>query len=124
MKRVKIRFNLGRGVNYKKWKINHVDKSVEYLDPEKVQLTMVNCELVNNKKISQEIFNGSHKRICAWILCEKITIKKRNFNQTDLIGGCLNFNPRIEPNWVLEGINVDGVKIKKIESLGNKLFVI
>jgi hypothetical protein len=124
IKRTKIRFNLGRGVNYLKWKINHPNGVVEYLKPTDVQLVMTKCELVNNKKISKEIFNGAHKRICAWILCEKLHIKRSEFNQSDITGYNLMFNPRKEPNWVLNGVNVDGTKINKIESIDYKLYVI
>jgi hypothetical protein len=124
LKRTKIRFNLGKGVNYFKWKINHPNGEVEYLHPTEVQLVMSKCELVNNKKVSEEIFNGAHKRVCAWILCEKLEIKHTKFKQTDLSGERLYFNPKIIPNWVLRCINVDGFKINKIETVDYKLYVI
>lgn len=41
MKRIKVRFNLGRGVNYMKWKIQYPDK-IKYYDPEKYHLILKN----------------------------------------------------------------------------------
>lgn len=124
IKRTKIRFNLGRGQNYYKWKISHPNGLVEYLSPTDVQLVMMNCELVNNKKASEKIFNGANKRICAWILCEKLLIKRSNFNQSDVSGEYIKFNPRIEPYWVLRGVNADGAILNKIETVDYKLYVI
>jgi hypothetical protein len=124
IKRTKIRFNLGRGPNYYKWKINHPNGLVEYLHPTDVQLIMTNCELANNRKVSEKIFNGANKTVCAWILCENLHIKRSNFNQSDVTGEMLRFNPRHEPNWVLNGVNSDGAKINKIETVDYKLYVI
>ncbi len=123
-KNTKIRFNLGRGPNYMKWKISHPSGLVEYLKPTDVQLVMTNCKLVNNKKSSKEIFIGAHKRVCAWILCENLQIKYSDFNQSDVTGNNIRFNPRKEPNWVLNGVNVDGIKIDKIETVDYKLYAI
>ena len=124
IKRTKIRFNLGRGPNYYKWKVNHPSGLVEYLHPSEVQLVMTNCELVNDRKASKEIFNGANKRVCAWILCEILHIKRSNFNQSDVTGNILRFNPRYEPYWVLNGSDADGVKLNKIETVDYKLYVI
>lgn len=124
MKKTNVRFNLGRGVNYMKWKIKHSNGSIQYLNPMDVQLVLSGCTLKNNKKQAQLIFDGNHKVICAWILCDEIEVKTSDFNQTDLFGKNLRYNPRKEPNWLMDGKNVDGVKFDKIESVDYKLFVI
>jgi len=124
IKRTKVRFNLGRGQNYYKWKVNHPSGLVEYFHPTDVQLVMSNCEVVNHQRISKEIFDGGQKKVCAWILCEKIHIKRSRFNQSDVSGTNLRFNPKIEPNWLLNGINADGCKFGKIETVDYKLYVI
>ena len=33
MKRIKVRFNLGRGQNYLKWKVVYPNGDVEYISP-------------------------------------------------------------------------------------------
>ena len=81
MKRnIKVRFNLGRGKNYMKWKIES-KSGVEYHSPDNVQLIMFNCVLKNNKKMAQRIFNGENKNVCAWILCESIIINIKDYMQ-------------------------------------------
>ena len=120
MKRFKVRFNLGRGVRYLKWKVEHPDKQPEYLDPNEVQLVLRNCELKNNQTSSQKIFDGANKRVCSWVLCESMEIKRNDFlshseNQ-------IRYNPRVQPNWLLNGENVDGEKFDTIISDGRRLF--
>jgi hypothetical protein len=120
MKRYKLRFNLGRGVRYLKWKIEHPDKQPEYLDPNEVQLVLRNCELKNNQKSAQEIFQGNHKKVCSWVLCESMEIKKNDFSSQN--ENQIRYNPRVQPNWLLNGENVDGEKFDTIISDGRRLF--
>ena len=40
MARIKVRFNLGRGTNYMKWKVTYPDGNIEYYNPTEVQLVM------------------------------------------------------------------------------------
>lgn len=122
MKRTKIRFNLGRGKNYMKWRIIHYDGRVEYLDPTEVQLVMTNCVLNNSKLAAERIFNGGNKTVCSWILCDNLEIRYNNFNQSDIKGRRLRYNPRIAPNWLICKINIDGTRHSRIESVGHKLY--
>lgn len=128
MKKVKIRFNLGRGENYMKWRIEYKSqnkKSVNYINPSDVQLIMKDCVLKNNKSTATKIYSGDNKSVCAWILCDEIqiryigteTIKSNNPNN-------LNYNPRINPFWVLgKETNVDNHQFKEIITEGKKLYV-
>lgn len=120
MKRFKVRFNLGRGVRYLKWKIEHPDKQPEYLDPNEVQLVLRNCELKNNQESSQKIFEGANKRVCSWVLCESIEIKTNDFSSHS--ENQIRYNPRVQPNWMLNDKNVDGEKFETIISDGRRLF--
>jgi len=120
MKRYKVRFNLGRGVRYLKWKIEHPDKQPEYLDPNEVQLVLRNCELKNNQTSSQKIFDGANKRVCSWVLCESMEIKRKDFSSHS--ENQIRYNPRVQPNWLLNGENVDGEKFDTIISDGRRLF--
>ena len=74
LKRIKVRFNLGRGKNYMKWKIQYPNGNILYYNPSEVQFVMTNCQLRNYKKVAEKIFNGGNKVVCAWVLCEEINI--------------------------------------------------
>ena len=117
MKSIKVRFNLGRGKNYMKWKIQHPDGKIEYHSPTEVQLLMHDCILKNYKSVSQKIFEGGEKVVCAWVLCKSLAIKKSEFIQVDLIGERIRYNPRVTPNWILDGENVDGMSVDKLVSV-------
>jgi hypothetical protein len=121
MKKSKVRFNLGKGKYYLKWKIEQPGKPIQYVDPEGVQIVLRNCELKNNQKTANKIFEGSYKSVCAWVLCESVEIKTDEYlphsdNQ-------IRYNPKIQPYWMLSDVNVDKEKFNLIVSEGRKLFV-
>ncbi len=106
MKKIKVRFNLGRGERYMKWKIQYPDKRVDYLDPNSVQLIMNGCTLHNNTDLAKNIFKGGHKVVCSWIICESIKVSKKAV--IDKNRKRISYNPRIAPNWIYRKRNVDG----------------
>lgn len=124
MKRIKVRFNLGKGVNYMKWKVEYPDGKVEYHSPVETQLVMNGCQLKNYKKTADKIFNGANKIVCAWVLCDSIEIRKSNYSQFDLTCERIKYNPRVQPNWLINGINSDGVNIDVIGSVDFGLYKI
>jgi len=124
MARIKVRFNLGRGANYMKWKVQYPNGSVEYYSATDVQLVMKGCQLRNHKKTAQKIFDGANKTVCAWVLCEEIEIRKTNFAQWDLICDRIKYNPRVQPNWTLNNTIVDNLKIEVIGSVDYGLYKI
>jgi hypothetical protein len=124
MKSIKVRFNLGRGKNYMKWKIQHPDGKIEYHSPTEVQLLMHDCVLKNYKSVSQKIFEGGEKVVCAWVLCKSLAIKKSEFIQADLDGERIRYNPRVTPNWMLNDSNVDGMSVDKLVSVDFGLYKI
>ena len=120
MKSIKVRFNLSRGVNYLKWKVEYPDGNVMYYYPTGVQLVMGNCTLKNYKKVAEKIHNGANKSVCAWVLCKTLELKFDNFitdNTTQI-----KFNPRVQPNWIINGEVSDGKKLDSIHSIGHSLF--
>jgi len=125
-KRIKVRFNLGRGPNYLKWKIQYPSGAVEYASPTDTQLIMKGCQLKNSKKTAQKIFNGQHKTVCAWILCDDIEVKFDKFEPYDTYSMCvgLKYNPKVKPNWVYDNrIDADNLNFIEIGSVDYKLFV-
>jgi len=116
----KVRFNLGRGKNYMKWKIEGPD-GVEYYNPDGVEIVMHECQLGNHKKTAKKILEGAHKTVCAWVKCTAVDIEQPGtVSCDDLVQ--LKYNPRVLPHWFInEGENVDGIVVEKIISVGRKL---
>jgi hypothetical protein len=130
-KRYKVRFNLGRGENYMKWKIVDPDGVTSYYFPTGVQLRMTGCQLKNNKSAAQKIFRGeSNKTVCAWVLCDKFEVKVNDFEQLDLGNPRLKYNPRVSPTWMLEPLNtvhppynVDNEYFNEISTIDYRLYI-
>ena len=132
-KRIKVRFNLGRGPNYLKWKVSYPNGEVMYYYPTGTQIIMKGCTLKNSKSTAQKIFRGeSNKTVCAWVLCDSVDIKFDNFEQHDVdVHPRLKYIPRVAPSWMLEdlrrihppGIDVDNVYFKQISSIDYRLYI-
>lgn len=118
---IRIRFNLGRGSNYKKWKItNTKTKEILYINPNDVSLLLNKCTLVNNKIASDRIFNGHNKYVCAWIECESYSIID---NIKDVPDVEIKYNPRIKPNWTNDNDdNLDDYNFNNLITLKNKIY--
>jgi hypothetical protein len=123
---VKVRFNLGRGKNYMKWQIKYPDGKILYENPDNVNLVLNNCMLKNNKKTAEKIFEGQNKQVCAWILCESVSISRNiNENKSILEGVQIKYNPKLVPNWVsVDGKNIDNSFFSEIRTYGNKIFLV
>lgn len=119
MRRTKVRFNLGRGENYMKWKVEGKDGSV-YLDPEKFNLVMSGCKLHSNRTSAERIYKGEAKRVCAWILCDSVEISEMKVEG----GEKVSYNPRVEPNWVYQGTDVDGMMFDSLVTSGRSVLKI
>jgi hypothetical protein len=120
-KRIKVRFNLGRGVNYLKWKIEYPDGRVIYSDFEFTQLVMKECTFKNHKKTAEKIYNGANKTVCAWILCEELEIRTDNFITEK--GTQARYNPRVAPNWIVNDVVVDGKTYERIHTINRGVFI-
>jgi hypothetical protein len=127
MKRIKVRFNLGAGENYMKWKIDIPGQDARYLDPQGVQLRMTGCTLRNSPATAAKIHAGANKSVCAWILCDQISILSAELESPSITQlknfEPLAYNPRVQPNWLCCGTNVDGESYDNIISMGKTLFV-
>ena len=124
MKSFKIRFNLGKGKNFMKWKVQYPNGEIEYHSPADVQLIMHDCILKNHKKTAQKIFDGGEKVVCAWILCKSLVITSNDFIQADLFGERVRYNPRVTPHWMLNDENVDGLPVDKIVTVDYGVYMV
>lgn len=123
VRNTKVRFHLGRGENYLKWKVeNSKTKKVDFYKPDYVQLVMYNCKLTNSPKTAMKIFTGEQdKAPIAWVVCEKVDVngviepvdpKER-----------LNYNPRTAPNWLdTDGKIVDNYVFEKLITFGRGVY--
>jgi len=111
-KRIKVRFNLSAGKNYMKWKVEYPDKASEYLDPAQVQLLMRGCQLRNQKTTARKIHQGANKTVCAWILCDRVYIKRDKADHLPVEADMtqVKYNPRKHPFW-FTGLDDDPVNV-------------
>ena len=123
MKRIRVRFNLGKGANYMKWKVENPNGTVEYHSATDTQLILFNCQLRNHKQTAQKIFNGANKTVCAWVLCNDIDIIKKDFTPYDINSRRIRYNPRVQPNWLLDDKIVDNEYFDTIASVDYGLYV-
>ena len=118
-KKIKVRFNLGKGKNFMKWKVE-ADGTSEYYSPDEYNLYMYGCQLKNQRSTAEKIHQGANKSVCAWILCDSImlgqnvTLPEANTR--------LTYNPRVRPNWMVGDVLADNATFDSIWSDGRKLF--
>jgi hypothetical protein len=122
VKRIKVRFNLSRGANYMKWKVQYANGDVSYYDPNTTQLVMRGCQLRNHKGVAKKIFEGGEKVVCAWVLCEQIDVIKDTFACVDMIWDRIRYNPRVQPNWLFNGNIADNQYFGTIASVDYGLY--
>jgi hypothetical protein len=118
-KKIKVRFNLGRGQNYMKWKVEYPNGWSKYFSPTENQLILRGCQLKNSRTTAMKILRGEHKVVCAWVLCDEIDIIQENFIQDNLQQ--VKYNPRVLPYWNKDGVDMDGSKINEMYTVDYKL---
>ena len=124
MKRYKVRFNLAKGAHYMTWKVICPDGYIGYYSPSLSQLVMTGCTLKNNNKTAQAIYKGGEKVVCAWVLCDNITIKHTNFTQADEKdkSNKISYNPRKHPYWIADGDIADDKHYDLLMSVDTGLY--
>jgi len=118
----KVRFNLGTGKNFLKWKITHPDGKVEYHEPNDVILDMTDCFLRNQFGTAKKIFDGANKTVCAWVEAKDVRVLTP-FNQSPVVLEQVSYNPRVAPHWMCNGKDVDGESFESIISINRNLFL-
>jgi hypothetical protein len=118
-KKIKVRFNLGKGKNFMKWKIEADGKS-EYYCPNEYNLYMYGCQLKNQRSTAEKIHQGANKSVCAWILCDTIMLAQNV--ELPEANTRLTYNPRVRPNWMAGDVLADNATFDSIWSDGRKLF--
>lgn len=116
-----VRFNLGAGENFMKWRVVSPEGNAQYLEPSEVTLYMEDCRLVNQKSTAKKIHEGANKSVCAWIEAKNVVVYHKM--QDDFVEGGLkvSYNPRVTPNWVMDGKNVDKKKVGNLITLDRQV---
>lgn len=127
MKRLfKVRFHLGRGENYMKWRVENTNtKSVEFINPEIYDLILKDCKLYNQIGAANKIHNGGTKTVCAWIMTKEVHILIGGSGYDEINKNQIKYNPKVEPNWTdYKGNNLDKSEFNLLTTVGNKIFKI
>jgi len=119
---IKVRFNLSAGKNFMKWKVEYPDRKPEYYDPKEFQLVLGGCTLKNHRKTAQKIYDGANKTVCAWVLCQHITLYKAGTFQINEEYNQIKYNPRVRPNWMWDDEVMDGCSLHTMVSDVNRLY--
>ena len=104
-----------------KWQIKSADGVVEYINPKDFSLHLEGVTLKNSKSTAERIKSGSNKTVCAWMLVDGYRVTKTY--KASMLGDELRYNPRVAPHWLLNGKDADGMRINKLVSNNNKLYL-
>jgi len=119
-RKFKIRFHLGQGENYMKWRIEDTDtKNVSFFEPTNFRATIYDGKLYNQKSAAKKINNGANKTVCAWIMAKDF---KLSLDDDGIYKDEIKYNPRTIPNWVnSSGENIDKKEYKIMYILNKKI---
>lgn len=120
---LKVRFHLGPGENYKHWQIrNIITNSVEYHDPNKVQLLLSKCVLKNESKTAEKVFSEQKRDVCGWVQCKNIEV---SYDFVKPSGRRLFYDPKISPYWQYEDdlANLDRMGFENLMTFGKGIFL-
>lgn len=119
----KVRFHLGKGVNFMKWRIeNTVTKKVQFIDPKQHSLKLIDCRLRNQKSTALKIHQGANKSVCAWVDCNDFIIESPNSSYIN--NWQLTFNPKVAPHWQCrEFKNKDNETFDELFTYSNKIYL-
>jgi len=119
-RKFKIRFHLGQGENYMKWRIEDTDtKTVSFFEPTNFRATIYDGKLYNQKSAAKKINDGANKTVCAWIMAKDF---KLSLDDDGIYKDEIKYNPRTIPNWVnSSGENIDKKEYKIMYILNKKI---
>ena len=117
MMRYQVRFHLGKGPNFGHWQVKGPG-GIQYHDPATTSLTMLDCQLRNQRGTAERIHGGEHKKVCAWVDCNEVLVTGRQ----SPIGVPVMFDPRVAPHWRnRDGRNIDGTRPEVLRTEGRRV---
>ena len=86
-----IMYTMGKETNYEiqstvsfaTWSALHAlaikawDGTVKYLDPQKYQIEMRGCTLINKKNAAEKVHAAGKKDVCGWVECHNFDILEK-----------------------------------------------
>jgi len=125
----KVRFHLGAGEHYKHWQIRTPRKGqtdlVEYEDPAKVQLELVNCTLRNKTSVAKKVLSSQVRDVCGWVECQHVIT---TYVDPITVEGLsrVTYDPKINLHWKVEqySYEYDKVVIGDLITSGNRLYLL
>lgn len=121
-RKFKIRFHLGAGENFMKWRVEDVDdKTVTFFDPSDFNAIIKDGKLYNQKSAAKKINEGANKTVCAWIMAKDYKLTKLFDNE---IQSEIKYNPRQTPHWTNnDGENLDGKEYKTMFIINKRILL-
>ena len=120
MMRYQVRFHLGKGANYGKWQVKGPG-GVQYHDPATTSLTMLDCQLRNQRGTAQKVHDGANKSVCAWIDANEVFVSGP-IHPLEIAGIPVSYNPKVAPYWRnLSGGNIDGKRLSVLRTFGKQV---
>jgi hypothetical protein len=124
-----VRFHLLAGKHFKHWQIKTLTKGkreyeVNYYDPFQYQIIMFDCELHNEPKKAQKVFETQSRDVCGRVRCRDFSIQKAD-SETNL--DCLTmvvYDPKVQTYWHFENQidNIDGTKFDQLFAIGKRVY--
>ena len=99
-----VRFHLSKGKNYMHWQVKVMQGrekvDVYYYDPNKYQLEMRGCKLVNRVNKAKQVFEAGVHDVSGWVRCDEVMLRK-DFYPILHIDNLekLYYNPLRDPHW-------------------------
>jgi len=123
----KVRFHLQRGQHYMHWQIKAYDGTVKYLDPQKYQIEMRGCNLVNKVNAARRVNDAGKKDVCGWVECDNFDIHENNSMPIDNLEE-LCYNPIKDVHWRRGGddgeFDWDGTDFDSLITHGNTVYIL
>ena len=84
------------------WQIRAWDGTVKYLNPNKYQIEMYNCKLINKINAARKVNVAGKKDVCGWVECDNFDILEKDSINTNYYDQ-LSYNPITDVHWRRSG---------------------
>lgn len=127
---VRLRFNLGRGDNFRKWQLKIYDGrkvlSKLHYDPSEIRIVIKGATLKNRRSVAEGIFSGKNKTVCAWIDGDQAFVTP-NLPKGEVVilreKDKIAYNPRKAPHWTnILGQDIDNKELAYVVTDGIDLY--
>jgi len=123
----RVRFHLQRGEHYMHWQIRAWEGTVKYLDPNKYQIEMRDCYLVNKINTARKVNLAGRKDVCGWVECDNFDIYEKDSICTKYMDK-LSYNPIRDVHWRRSGddgeFSWDNTNYVSLITEGNSVYVV